>query len=188
LTLSLAGPEVETATASRRVSVLADPRSSFGADARLQNQQSLTVLQDMQRQAVEAVERIVDARADVDTVVALIEKRRLPGRQPDEALEALADRARAVRDGLDELEKRFRVPPETKGIVYNDDRIANQIGLALFYTGSSVDAPTPTADRYRDIAARALEEGLADVDAFMSGELADFSRSAADAGIGLFMR
>jgi photosystem II stability/assembly factor-like uncharacterized protein len=188
LALSLPSKDNETVTAKRRVTVLPDPRSPFSPEARLANYRALMSLQQMQEQAVTAVERIVNAREDVDTVIALIDKRRQTGQQQDESLQALGEQAETLLKALDALEKRFRKPPRTKGIVYDSDRIANRINLAMFYAGSSADAPTATADVYRDIAAQVLEAGLADLDSFLSGELTNFSRNATDAGIGLFMR
>jgi hypothetical protein len=106
----------------------------------------------------------------------------------DPRLKALDEQATEIRKGLDELEKRFRTPPEARGIVYDDDKVANLISTARSYTGSSQDAPTSTAAVYHDLARQALEEALAAVDEFMTGKLNAFSQSVANAGIGLFMR
>jgi photosystem II stability/assembly factor-like uncharacterized protein len=188
LALSLPRDGGESVTVTRQVTVLSDPRSRFDADSRRANYEALLALQGMQEQAVAAVERIVHARADVDTVVGLISQRQSPGQEPGEELQQLSDQAKAVREGLDKLEKRFRVLPQTRGHVYNDDRIANRIDFAFNYAASSSGAPSETAMAYRDMAGRALQEGLTAVEAYFSGEVAEFSRRADEAGIGLFKR
>jgi hypothetical protein len=184
--LHLAVGGEEPATTSSRVTVLADPRSTVSADARLRNYHTMLTLQEMQETAVSAVERIIHSRADIDTVLSLIAKKQKPGEEEDEAMKALSKQAAEVLKGLDALEKRFRTPPDTKGIVYDDDKVANMIGMAMNYVGSSGDAPTPTADVYIKLAAQTLDEAWTDLDRYMAEDLASFSRSVSGAGIGLF--
>jgi len=186
VTLSLAVGGGEAVTTASRVTVLADPRNPVNNDARMRNYQAMLTLQEMQETAVSAVERIVHARADVKTVLDLIKKRQKPGADKDDALEELSKQAAEINEGLDELEKRFRTPPNTKGITYDDDQVVSKINLAMFYVGSSSDAPTATADVYIQLASRALDEAVNEADGYLAEELASFSRSVADAGIGLF--
>ena len=103
-----------------------------------------------------------------------------------ETLQALNERAGAVGQRLDELEQRFRTPPKTKGIVYDDDKVATRIGLAMGYVGSSRDAPTPTAEVYVQAARQALAAATAELERFAESELADFGQAVSAAGIGLF--
>jgi photosystem II stability/assembly factor-like uncharacterized protein len=186
VTLSLALNEGDPVTSSSEVIVLPDPRSPFSAQSRLENYQAMLELMDLRETAVTAVERIVGAQADIATAQTLIGQKLKPGEEEDETLKALGEQAGEVRKGLDDLEKRLRTPPETKGIVYDDDKVSNQIGLAMYYVGSSVDAPTPTARIYVDQARRALDEAVKAVDDFMNSELDAFSRALSEAGIGLF--
>jgi len=186
ITLSLPGANGEAVSATTPVTVLADPRAAYSPEARAQNYQAALALQGMQEAAVSAVERVVHARADIDTVLALIDQRKQPGAELDEPLAALRDRARDLKERLDELEKRFRTPPETKGIVYDEDKIVNRIGLAAGYVGSSLDAPSPTALAYVDLARTALRDGQAALDSFVTTELSAFAQAVSAAGIGLF--
>jgi predicted nuclease with TOPRIM domain len=140
----------------------------------------------LEEAAVTAVERITHARRDTETVIDLIKQRQQPGAELEGSFKALNDQAVELRKGLDELEKRFRTPPETKGIVYDEDKVMNQIGLAQYYVGSGSGAPTATAAIYVDLATRSLSEAEAAVDRFMSTDLTDFRNSVAAAGIGLF--
>ena len=186
VTLNLDSTDGKATETSSRITVLPDPRSKVTSAARLKNHETLLGLQELQESAVTSVERIVHARSDIETVLGLINKMQRPGGDRNETLEALSKQAAKVRKGLDKLEKQFRTPPRTKGIPYDDDKVVNQIGMAMYYTGSSNDAPTATAEIYIAAARQALAEANAAVDRFMAGELARFSQSVADAGIGLF--
>jgi hypothetical protein len=186
LSLAAGDGSDEVVTAAARVSVVPDPRSGVAAAARLRNYQALLELQDLQEQAVTAVERIDRARADVATVRALLERHKQPGGSLPEALQALGERAGEVGKRLDELELLFRTPPKTKGIVFDEDQVASRIGLAAGYVGSSNDAPTPTAEAYVEAARQALALATAELERFAETDLAAFGQAASTAGIGLF--
>jgi photosystem II stability/assembly factor-like uncharacterized protein len=184
--LSLSSAGGESVQAESLASVLPDPRSSISPEERLRKYQAQLDLQSLEEAAVAAVERITHARADTDTVIRLIAQRMQPGAEPDETIKALNERANELRDGLDDLEKRFRALPRTKGITYDDDKVVNQIGLAQYYVGSGSSAPTPTASVYVDLAAQSLRDAEAAVDRFMNSELEEFRSAVAAADIGLF--
>jgi hypothetical protein len=186
LELSLPSAGGDTVRAESPASVLPDPRSGVPPEERLSNYQTRLALQTSLEAAVTAVERITHARADTETVIGLIEQRKQPGAELDGALRALNDQATDVRKGLDELEKRFRTLPETKGITYDDDKVVNQIDLAQSYVASSSGAPSPTALAYVELASRSLREAEAAVDRFMTTELAAFRSAVAAADIRLF--
>jgi len=186
VTLSLPGKDSDPVTSSQSVTVLADPRSLFDAQAYQANYKTQLDLMEMREAAVTAVERIVHAQSGITTALALIGQRQKPGAKPDEKMKALKESAQEVQKGLVELEKSFRTPPKTKGIVYDDDKIANQIGMAMYYVGSTNDAPSATALVYIDRAQNALDAALAALDTYMTDELEPFRQALADAGIGLF--
>ena len=104
----------------------------------------------------------------------------------DETFKALAEQAEEVKKGLDRLETRFRVPPKTKGYVYDDDKVVNRIGMAQNYVGSTWDAPTDTAEVYVEQARAALDDALEALNQFMAGEVTAFAKAADQAGISLF--
>jgi hypothetical protein len=185
LTLTLAAEGAEPATATTTARVLADPRIDVTPEARAERFQALLEMQTLQERTVTAVERIVSARADVDTVVALLERQKDPGASLPDDLANLREQADAVRDGLDELERRFRTPPGTKGIVYDDDKVANQVNLAMGFAASSSAAPSPTARLYAEQAQRALTAATTELEDFFNDDLAGFRQSVTAAGIGL---
>ena len=120
------------------------------------------------------------------TAQILIKQKQKPGAAEDENLKALGENAGKVQKALTELEKRFRTPPMTKGIVYDDDQVNSKINLAMYYVGSTADVPTETAKIYVDMARQALDEAVKAVDNYMAGDLETFSQSLSDSGIGLF--
>ena len=186
VTLSLAAKDGEPSTSSTSVTVLPDARSPINAQAREGNYQAMLELKEMQEAAVTAVERIFYAQADVGTVQTLIRQKQKPGAGEDENLKALGEKAGKIQKALTELEKRFRTPPRTKGIVYDDDQVNSKINMAMYYVGSTADVPTKTAKVFVDIARQALDEAVKAVDNYMAGELETFSQSLSDTGIGLF--
>ena len=186
VTLSLASDNGEAATATTAVSVLPDPRSPFPLEAQRKNYQTRLELMELQEAVVGSVERIDGAREDIDTELTMIGKTRKPGEDEDENLEALKKQATEIKTGLDELEKRFRVPPKTKGITYDDDKVSSMVGTARYYVGSTRDVPSATAISHIDAARASFREARAALDRFMEEDLASFSQAVADAEIGLF--
>ncbi len=186
VTLSLASRDGEPATSSSIVTVLPDVRSQVSSQDRLGNYQALLEISGMQETAVTAVERVVHAQADISTVQTLIRQKQKPGTEENESLKALGEQAEEIQKGLVELEKRFRTPPGTRGIVYDDHQVSNKISMAQDYVGSTADAPSAAAKIYVDLARQALDDAVKAVDIYMAGELDTFRQSLPGAGIGLF--
>jgi hypothetical protein len=179
-TITVALGEVEaTAAATTRP----DPRVGFSrADYEAGYAAQLELLK-LEEASVTALERIDSARSDTSTIKALLGKQ--PEAAADEGLKALQQQASDTLERLDALEKRFRSLPETRGIVYRGDQANTRIQTAQFYAGTTTGSPTPTGAAYAEIARRALDEALAAVNAFMTGELAAFRAAVEAAGIGL---
>jgi photosystem II stability/assembly factor-like uncharacterized protein len=171
------------AKASADARTLADPRLGVSQEEYEASYAARRELLKLSQASVSALERIDGARRDIKTITALV------GEHPDagdhEGLAALEKHAGKIGKDLDELEKRFRNLPETRGIMYAGDKIDSQINIARFYAHSTTGAPTPTAHAYADIARKSLEEGLAAVNAFMDEDLARFREAVTAAGIGL---
>ena len=97
----------------------------------------------------------------------------------------MAKQAGEISKSLDELEKRFRTPPDTRGIIYIADKVTSRIGQAYYYLVSSPAAPTQPAQVSMEKARLSLAAATEAVDAFMAGELASFGEAVNAAGIGL---
>ncbi|MDX1555286.1 MAG: hypothetical protein R3212_04610, partial [Xanthomonadales bacterium] len=185
IALSLGSGDDE-ARDSIAVSVVTDPRLGVSEAARRANYTTLLELNEMEEQLVSATEQVVRAREDLDTVKSLISRRQ---KQDDsgeaENMKALKERIDAARKSLDEVEKAFRTPPDTKGIVFDDHRVANKLGSAQYYVASTLDAPSPATQVYIEEAGRALAAALEKLDAVMSGEVEPLRADIEAAGIRL---
>ena len=160
-----------------------DPRSPHSLADVERQYDTLLMLQALSADAVTAVERVVHARDDVATIKGKIEKIDKDARS--EQQEQLLERADEVTKALTEIEKLIRVPPKTKGIVYDADKLTSHIGLAQFYVGSTRGAPSAAALTYVDIARRESARILGEVEDYLGGDLVRFRDEARAAGIGL---
>jgi len=183
VTLAFDGEET-----SADVTVAPDPRSPYPAAAIEANYAAQLDLLEMQEAMVEAVRRIRRAKGDISTLMALIEaagEGRSDGGEGDSPYADVTERAEALETRLAELEKRFRVPPETKGIVYSADKVSSRLGLAGAYLGSTADAPSESAQTYVRIGEASLEAALEELNAVLGEDLPALRRAAEQAGLGL---
>jgi photosystem II stability/assembly factor-like uncharacterized protein len=174
--------ELDGVTDAVEAEVVADPRFQLSAVDHTIRFDALVALQELEAAHVTALERIVRAREDIDTLNRLIGS---AAADDDNAFKDLKEQAREVREGLDTLEKRFRTPPKTKGITYDDEEVDNRIGTAEFYVASAQHAPGPTAEFYIADARAALATALESLNAFLAGEVANLRSAVTAAGISL---
>lgn len=190
MTLGFDGEEIETPVAVR-----ADPRSPYGAETVAANYRARLDLMAMQKTMKAALDRIYDARRDIDTLMTLAEEaapedgeeaQTAEGEEAEKTpLERLRADAEALRKTLTEMEERFRVPPKTVGIVYDEDKVASKIGVAFFHIASTLDAPSAASQSYKAVAERALADAVAELNRVLSEDLPLLRQAAADAGLGL---
>ncbi|MFQ6005012.1 MAG: hypothetical protein ACE5OQ_05850 [Woeseia sp.] len=181
ITLALDHPDSQSTVDSVDVQTIADPRSAYSRAEIEQNYALQLELLKLEKAVVRAVESIVGARSDIETITKLVSDR--PDAEDNETLSTIKERAGELEKTLDELEKRFRTPAETKGIVYSGDRIANRLGLAQAYVASTGDAPSPAAQSYVELARTSINEGLSELNGFIRGQLADFRKAVDSAGV-----
>jgi photosystem II stability/assembly factor-like uncharacterized protein len=182
LALTLQNGDEEQVSDDATVTVVADPRTGFTPNQRKENYEALLDLQALQLQAVEAVEQIVEARKDLDTIDEIMARRANGG---DESSKALKEQGAEVRKSLNELEQTFRVPPDTKGAVADDSKIVNQIGLAEGYVSSSLGAPSGTALLYIQRAQEATNAALEQLQEVFSEQVEPYRQAVDAAGIRL---
>lgn len=161
------------------VTVLADPRSGISQADRVANYESMLALQGLQETAVSAVERIVGAGKDLDFLNGLI------ARQDEADVASLKEQSSDLQQQLKKLELRFRVLPETRGYIYDEDKVMSRIGTAQYYLGSSLDAATPASAAFVQLAQNELDSAIAELNSFFAGPLAKFRTEVNAAGIGL---
>ena len=90
----------------------------------------------------------------------------------------LAAEAKAVRDGLEKLEKRFWWPRDTVGITPDTD-ILSRLAYVRGYLGSSWDRPNPTHLEYLRLARQELDAAFTDLNAFYAREVEAYRKSLA---------
>ena len=137
----------------------------------------------MQDTANRAIRQINTARADIETINRLLSQRL--EQNEDENLEALKKQAGEAKKALDELEKLYRTPKNTKGITYDGDTVASKLGAAGSYVGPGNGAPSATATRYFEMLRSSLAKATDEVNMFMAGDLANLRESVNSAGITL---
>jgi len=175
--------ELGDETASTPVEILKDPRSPYSMDDLKANYDTQMVLMGMRDTANTALRQIIAARDDVNVISGLIGKQ-IAIEKTDE-LEALKKQTGEVKKGLNNLEKLYRTPEKTKGIVYSGDKVNSKLGTAAFYAGSGDGTPSPTSEAYLEIAQQSLAEATDEVNAFMAEDLAELRKNISEAGITL---
>jgi hypothetical protein len=137
----------------------------------------------MQDTANRAMRQINAARADIETIDRLLSQQLEQNENED--LEALKKQAGEIKKALDELEKLYRTPKNTKGITYDGDTVASKLGAAGSYVRPGNGAPSATAASYFEVLRSSLAQATDKVNAFMAGDLANFRESVNSAGITL---
>jgi hypothetical protein len=89
-----------------------------------------------------------------------------------------------INKKLAALEGRLRTPPDTKGIVAQDDAMA-EVSQALMRLTSSWDAPSSTDEAYVRQARHMIETILTDLNALFDEEISEFRNLTRTAGIAL---
>jgi photosystem II stability/assembly factor-like uncharacterized protein len=181
VSLSL-GKDEEAVSETISVAVVTDPRLGLSNEARQANYQALLDIKALNEQTVNAVERIVRAREDLDTVKSLISRR---DDADDDSLKALKEQITETRKSLNDLEKEFRTPPDTKGIVYSAHTVASRVSAANGYVSSSMDSPTPDALVYIEDANRAGSDAMTNLESVFEKEVNPLSVAIEEAGIRL---
>ncbi len=163
------------------VSVVIDPRLGLDAAALEKNYSAAMRLRDLSNEATDAVEKIIRTRDDLATVSKLLARHD----KDDEAAKAIRERIPEVRKSLDEAEKRFRTPPDTKGIVYSADTVSSRINTASFFISSSMAAPSDSAKTYMEDAGRFTVNAVENLEQVFESEVDPLREQIREAGISL---
>ncbi len=165
---------------SGEAKVLSDPRSSFSAEAQRANYAMRTELAGLNERVQAALTRVMHAGRDIDTLMALIKS------ADDEGLKELSKQAGEVKEAFEEMEKRFRNPRGTRGIVFSGDKVGAILSLANTFVGSTRDEPSEAALQQVERARQAVSSSVAEVNSLIAGDLAELKAAVAQAGVGLF--
>lgn len=164
--------------------VLADPHSEFSLDDQKANYEARVKLTGLQAQIQKALTEVMNARRDLGTLETLV-KAAKPGGEGN-AYSDLSKQAKAVKKALEEVEKQFRVPPKTRGIVYRGGNASAIVGGASRYLGSTRDVPNEAALQQIARAEEAVSKAVESANKVISEDLAALKAAVDAAGIGLF--
>ncbi len=169
---------------SGEVQVLADPRSKFDISAQRANYQMRTDLSGLNAQVQAALTQVMEARRDIDTLMTLIKS--ATADENADAFKDLSKKAGDVKSAFEDIEKRFRNPRGTRGIVFSADKVGAVLGLANAYVSSTRDAPNQAALAQVDKAKTAVSDAVSEVNNLITRDLSDLKAAARRAGLGLF--
>lgn len=175
ITLKFRGNE-----AKQSVRVLADPRETYTMEQRQAKFDAIMRAGALQESATAAINRIIKARADIDTVAA-----KLKSDEPDATPDPLIKSGATLKAQLDKMERRLWQPPKTRGIPPETD-VWSKIGFPLYGLQSSWDAPTPSQLAYLDRAETELKKVLADVDKLFTEDVAKYRDEVKAKNVKLF--
>ncbi len=175
--------------ATGKTIVKADPRSPYTEDAHRATYAMRLEAMALTEKTNLALERLLDARRDIDMVSTLIEAKLartdIAGDDDNHPLKQLQKQIADLEADITTIETSFRVPPDTSGIVYEADKVYAKIGRAQFYLGSSNAAPSEAAKQAMAEATRVAMVSVAAVDKFLVKDLANFRNAVRGAGVSL---
>ena len=170
------------------VEVLADPRVDFTATDRRANWDARQRVGKVQETLAEALQRIVDARADAQDVMDRIERvrreARIEGAEWDDDTDApmheLAEAVKEFRKGLKELETTIRFDDEVEGI-QGGVKPWSEVSTAGWFLASTWDRPSPEAMEHVARAESMAREAIAGVNAFFAEQYPAFRAKVVEA-------
>jgi photosystem II stability/assembly factor-like uncharacterized protein len=174
------------------LTVLADPRAGNTAADWQRRWQAILAAGKLRDVAVDAVRRVRDTRTDVAAVLTRVRTHATAEATPGEAADQgkkteeqpLVKAGRALIERLTAIEKRLWAPPETVGIVAENDAVSPIFEAAGALEGSWAP-PTPSDQARLDLAQAKLAAVLQDLDALFATEVAAYRRDVDAAGIRL---
>jgi len=168
-------------SSSHEVRVQADPRTEFNADAQKKNFEMRTHLAELNKRVQSALTRLMHARRDIATLTVLIKS----SAASEEDQKKLSKQAGDAKKALEEMEKQFRIPRGTRGIVFRGGNVNAKLGFAAAYVGSSRDAPNDAALQQVARAESAVSEAVAALNKLLEGDVAALRVAVNEAGISL---
>ncbi|UCG75285.1 MAG: hypothetical protein JSV95_11195 [Gemmatimonadota bacterium] len=178
--------------------VLPDPREEISRADREAKHEAMLRAGAVRDALAEGITRLYRTREDVDVVLG--KARQALDDAGEEAgdgaggkaegetkspLEELQEGGRTLKRTLTELEKTLWVPPDAKGIPYEEDKPWSMAGRALFGLASSNDAPTEAQLRLLASAENAVGEALVRLNRTFAEDVAAFRERVEASGLEL---
>jgi len=194
------GPEVPAGTYGMSISfgdneiagsieVLADPRSTATDAERQAKWAAILEAGGLQETVADAVVRIIETRADIDMIIKKAQaeqkaQKEAAGEGGQDPYVQIVKTGGELNNSLAVLEGRLRTPPDVKGIVAQEDAMAD-VGTVLMRLTSSWDAPSSADEAYLRQTRHTIDEILTDLSALYEGEISEFRNLTRSAGIEL---
>jgi hypothetical protein len=151
---------------------------------------------ELQNAVTDAVNRIAATRKDVGVVLGKLDAQAAErersgasnadtGKGTEDPNKALRQAARDLQKKLSAVEKTLYTPPDTKGIVDEEDRALNKVQNAGRALGSAWGTPSATTRAYVEEAEATVREALAGFNKLYAEDVAAFRQKVADAKIDL---
>jgi photosystem II stability/assembly factor-like uncharacterized protein len=181
--IKLAYGELEEETT---VEVAADPRFTISPAQRQAKWTTIRRAGDLQEAISRAVSRILQTRADIQRVLEHADEA-VAGNddEAEDPYEGLRQDATDLQEALTAMEKRLREPPGTRGIIADDDALA-QVRTLLYLLSSSWDAPTVAQRQQLETVSALTRATLEDFNLFYDVQVGEFRRKVSNSGLGLF--
>ncbi|MFQ6047335.1 MAG: hypothetical protein ACE5PT_13435, partial [Gemmatimonadales bacterium] len=172
--------EVGDHEAEGTVTVEPDPRVEIPRADRVAKLDALMRAGRRQEAAVDAVERLRDAKKGVDEVLE-----RIKG-EDDSTSNAIRQAGDSLKKLLHPLEEEFTGPQEIQGILRRPDAVLAMVSQAYRALSATLAAPTEAQMLYLEQADARLGRGVERVNDILAQEVAAFRRQVEAAGIELF--
>ncbi len=105
--------------------------------------------------------------------------------QTNTQLEKLVEQADTLIKRIEELDKQLRSQSDVKGIVDDSYKVTSKLGHAGWYIGGKYGKPSATAQKYLAIGRKSLEQGVKQVNQFLTNDVAAFKQQYQATELGL---
>lgn len=153
---------------STLVQVLPDPRIPHSPQRYAQRDRMYGEFKTVVEAATTGFNRLLDARRTLD----LVEKALV--NTPDSTLQLIKKEGKRLRDSLDKLEALYMMPDGLKGIQRSPDNLNGALFSASRYIGEVDGAPSQMAQLELARARQETSKVLAQVNAFLTGDMAAY--------------
>lgn len=156
--------------ASQKVEVIQDPRYSYSGDSRRQKYDAIQRLVQRIEVVTEAVNRIQKTQTVVQTILDQCKDSK------DTTLKELATAGDTLKKSIKELRDKLIEDPDMQGFNDGSEVAMSRLRNALWFLGSTWDAPASSHMNYLRQAEALLERRLGEFNRFFSEDVAAFEK------------
>jgi hypothetical protein len=165
---------------SSMVKVHADPRLDIDLDALLAAEVLLDEFDEIVSAATNGFQSLQDAGKAIKLVNSAM------ANAPEDTKKELSKTGKALQDSIAQLEKLYMDPEDQKGIQRTAENLSNTLRSARRYLSEVSGTPSQMAKVTMDAARKETREVLAKINAFMTGDFADYRKKVEAVQYSLF--